>query len=148
VERLASLFSRAGVPGEVSPDVRRAIWYKLWGNMTINPISAVTGLTADRILASSEHRHEIVGAMEEARAVGAAIGCPIEETAEDRLAVTARLGAFKTSMLQDAEAGRRIELDALVAAVSEIGRRVGVPTPVIDGIETRTRAFAAARGLI
>nr|WP_294171229.1 2-dehydropantoate 2-reductase [uncultured Sphingomonas sp.] len=148
VEALAQAVANAGVPAEASDNVRRAIWYKLWGNMTINPISATTGLTADRILADPAHRAEIVAAMEEARTVGAAIGCPIEESAEERVAVTARLGAFKTSMLQDVEAGRRIELDALVGAVAEIGRRVGVGTPVIDRIEARTRAFAGAHGLV
>ncbi len=148
VAGLAEAFRAAGVPAEGNPDVRRAIWYKLWGNMTINPISATTGLTADRILAHGGHRQEIMEAMEEARAVGAAIGCPIEESAEARLGVTARLGAFKTSMLQDVEAGRRIELDALVGAVAEIARRAGVPTPTIDRIERRTRAFATARKLL
>lgn len=148
VARLVEAFKAAGVPAEADPDVRRAIWYKLWGNMTINPLSATTGLTADRILADAVHRREIAAAMEEARRVGEAIGCPITESAEARLAVTARLGAFKTSMLQDAEAGRPIELEALVGAVREIGRRVGVPTPAIDGIEARTRAFAEQRGLL
>lgn len=148
VDSLARLFSSAQVPAEASANLRRAIWYKLWGNMTINPISATTGLTADRILRDPEHRAEIIAAMEEARAVGTGIGCPIGESAEARLAVTARLGAFKTSMLQDVEAGRPIELDALVGAVAEIGRRVGVATPTIDRIETRTRNFAATRGLV
>lgn len=148
IERLAEVFSAASVPAEASANVRRAIWYKLWGNMTINPISATTGLTANRILAVAEHRTEIAAAMEEARAVGAAIGCPIEQSVEDRMAVTARLGAFKTSMLQDVEAGRPIELDALVGAVAEIGRSTGVGTPTIDRIEARTRDFAVARGLL
>ncbi|WP_294172960.1 2-dehydropantoate 2-reductase [uncultured Sphingomonas sp.] len=148
VEALARTFADADVPAEASGDVRRAIWYKLWGNMTINPISATTGLTADRILRDPEHRAEIVAAMEEARLVGAAIGCPIEESAAERLAVTARLGAFKTSMLQDVEAGRPIELEALVGAVVEIARRVDVATPVIDALFTRTQAFAAARALL
>ncbi len=147
VDRVAALFEAAGVPAEPSENVRRAIWYKLWGNMTINPISATSGLTADQILANPQHRAEILAAMEEARTIGAAIGCPIDESAEARLAVTARLGAFKTSMLQDVEAGRPIELDALVGAVAEIGRRVGVSTPAIDCIKARTRAFAQARGL-
>ena len=148
VAALARTFTDAGVPAEASGDVRRAIWYKLWGNMTINPISATTGLTADRILRDPEHRAEIVAAMEEARLVGAAIGCPIEESAQERLSITARLGAFKTSMLQDVEAGRPIELEALVGAVAEIARRVEATTPVIDALYARTKAFAAARGLV
>ena len=95
-------------------NVRRAIWYKLWGNMTRRPLSALTLATADRILADEGLKPFILACMAEAAAIGAAIDCPISESGEDRMAVTARLGAFKTSMLQDVEAGRAIELEALV----------------------------------
>jgi len=93
---VASLLADAGLAGEAIVDVRRAIWYKLWGNMTTNPISALTLATADRILASAETRAFMLACMAEAAAIGAAIGCPISESGEDRLAVTATLGAFKT----------------------------------------------------
>lgn len=136
---LAALFEGAGINVEQSDNVRRAIWYKLWGNMTINPISALTRATADRILASDALKPFILAAMAEAAAVGAAIGCPIEESGEDRMAVTARLGAFKTSMLQDIEAGRRLELEALLGAPCEIGARAGVPTPRIDALYALTK---------
>ena len=147
VERLAALFKGAGIRIERSTDVRRAIWYKLWGNMTINPLSALTGATADRLIGSAELRGFILQAMAEAAAVGAAIGCPIEQSGEERMAVTARLGAFKTSMLQDAEAGRPLELEALVGAPREIARRVGVPTPAMDALHAMTRLMAESRGL-
>jgi len=136
---LAALFERAGIRVEPSDNVRRAIWYKLWGNMTINPISALTRATADRILASEALKPFILAAMAEAAAIGAAIGCPIAETGEDRMAVTARLGAFKTSMLQDVEAGRRLELEALLGAPREIGARVGIATPNIDTLYALTK---------
>ena len=123
---LAALFERPGIRTERSDNVRRAIWYKLWGNMTMNPLSALTLATADRILADEELKPFILACMAEAAEIGAAIGCPIGESGEDRMAVTARLGAFKTSMLQDVEAGRTIELEALVGAPREIGRRVGI----------------------
>ena len=128
--------------------MRRAIWYKLWGNMTMNPLSALTGATADRLLGNDGLKPFILACMAEAAAVGAAIGCPISESGEDRMAVTAKLGAFKTSMLQDVEAGRRIELEALVGAPREIGRRVGVPTPNIDTLYAITRLMAESRGLL
>ena len=80
--------------------------------------------------------------MAEAAAIGAVIGCPIEQSAEDRMNVTRQLGAFKTSMLQDAEAGRRLEFGALVGAVREIGQRVGVTTPNIDALLGLTRLLA------
>jgi 2-dehydropantoate 2-reductase len=85
--------------------------------------------------------------MAEAAAVGARIGCPIAQSPEDRHAVTAKLGAVKTSMLQDVEAGRAIELDAIVGAVREIAQRVGVVTPNIDALLGLARLFARGRGL-
>jgi 2-dehydropantoate 2-reductase len=86
--------------------------------------------------------------MAEAAEIGARIGCPISESGEDRMAVTARLGAFKTSMLQDVEAGRTIELEALVGAPREIGRRAGVATPNIDTLYALTRLMAESRRLL
>jgi len=80
--------------------------------------------------------------MEELAAIGAAIGCPIRESGEERMAVTARLGAFKTSMLQDVEAGRQIELDALLGAPREIARKVGIATPALDRLYGVTRLMA------
>lgn len=146
-DRVARLLEDAGFEVERSADVRHDIWYKLWGNMTMNPVSAVTGATADRILADPELSAFCAAAMREAAAVGERIGCPIAETPEDRQRVTAKLGAFKTSMLQDVEAGRAIELDAIVGAVAEIGRRVGVATPNVDAILGLTRLFGRVHGL-
>ncbi|MDP9422181.1 MAG: 2-dehydropantoate 2-reductase [Pseudomonadota bacterium] len=148
VGRLAALFEQAGIRIEVSDNVRRAIWYKLWGNMTMNPLSALTLATADRILADEGLKPFILACMAEAAEIGAAIDCPISESGEDRIAVTARLGAFKTSMLQDVEAGRMIELEALVGAPREIGRRVGIATPNIDLLYALTRLMAESRGLL
>jgi 2-dehydropantoate 2-reductase len=139
VETIAGLLSKAGFAVTVSPRVQKDIWYKLWGNMTMNPISALTGATADRILDDelvAGFAHAVMG---EAAAIGERIGCAITESAADRSAVTRKLGAFKTSMLQDAEAGRPLELDALVAVVREIGFAVGVPTPNTDALLGLTR---------
>ena len=147
VERLHALFSRAGFEVSSSPRIRYDVWYKLWGNMTMNPVSALTGASMDRVLDDELVREFCSGAMREAAAVGARIGCEVRESADDRHAVTRRLGAFKTSMLQDVEASRPLELDALVGAVREIGRRVGVATPSIDALFGLTRLFARVRGL-
>jgi 2-dehydropantoate 2-reductase len=148
VSELADLFEKAGIRSELSDNVRGAIWYKLWGNMTMNPLSALTGATADRVLGSADLKPFILSCMAEAAGVGAAIGCPISESGEERIAVTARLGAFKTSMLQDVEAGRTIELEALVGAPREIARRVGMATPNIDALYAITRLMAETRGLL
>jgi 2-dehydropantoate 2-reductase len=142
VEAIAQLFEAAGIAAERSGDVRRAIWYKLWGNATINPLSALTRASADKLLADPHLRAFMLGAMAELAEVGAAIGCPIGESGEDRMAVTARLGAFKPSMLQDVEAGRAIELDALLGAPREIAAREGIATPALDRIYALTALLA------
>jgi 2-dehydropantoate 2-reductase len=139
VAQLCALFQNAGVSCEESNNVRHPIWYKLWGNATINPLSALTRSTADKLLDDPDIRALMAEAMDELAAVGAAIDCPIQESAEDRMAVTARLGAFKSSMLQDVEAGRPIELEALLGAPREIARRTGVATPQLDRIYAMTR---------
>ena len=148
VEVLAALFERAGITVERQDNVRRSIWYKLWGNATINPWSALTRSTADRLLADPTLRSWMLEAMAELAAVGAAIGCPIAESGEDRMAVTAKLGAFKTSMLQDVEAGRPIELEALLGAPREIALRAGVPTPQLDRLYAMTRLMGEGLGLL
>ena len=144
----ATLLAEAGLAGEATPNVRRAIWYKLWGNMTANPISALTLATADRLLANHQVRAFTLACMAEAAAIGAAIDCPISESGEDRLKVTATLGAFKTSMLQDVEAGRPLELDALLAAPLEIATRVGVPAPNLAALHGLARLMGESRGLL
>ena len=145
--RLQALFERAGLRPDPTGNVRRAIWYKLWGNATINPLSALTRATCDKILADPECRAWMLEGMTELAAIGAAVGCPIAESGEERMAVTARLGAFKTSMLQDVEAGRPIELEALLGAPREIARARGMATPAMDRLYGVTKLMAESLGL-
>ncbi|MCW5633560.1 MAG: 2-dehydropantoate 2-reductase [Rubrivivax sp.] len=147
VRAVVELLAHAGFEPTHAEHVRQAVWYKLWGNMTMNPVSAITGATIDRVLGDPLVRAFCSAAMAEAAAIGARIGCPIAQSPEDRHAVTERLGAFKTSMLQDVEAGRPLELDAIVGAVQEIGRRLGLATPNIDALLGLARLFARVRGL-
>jgi 2-dehydropantoate 2-reductase len=146
-QALGSLLRAGGFDVTVSASVRYDIWYKLWGNMTLNPVSAITGATADRILDDQLVAEFCRAAMREAAIIGERIGCHIAETPEQRHLVTRKLGAFKSSMLQDAEAGRMLELDALVAAVREIGQRLQVATPNIDALLGLTRLFGRVHGL-
>jgi 2-dehydropantoate 2-reductase len=139
IELVAAVLESAGFQAERSDDIRRDIWFKLWGNMTTNPVSALTGAACDAILDDDLVRAFMARGMAEAAAIGARIGCPIEQTPEARMNVTRQLGAFKTSMLVDAEHGRALELDALVGAVREIGARVGVVTPNIDALHGLAR---------
>jgi 2-dehydropantoate 2-reductase len=147
VQRVSQAFDGAGFEAEPSANMRRDIWFKLWGNMTTNPVSALTGATADRILDDALVRSFMLRAMAEAAAIGEQLGCPIDQSGEERLVVTRKLGAFKTSMLQDSEANRSLEIDALVGAVHEIGQRLGIPTPNIDTVLGLTRLMARTRGL-
>jgi 2-dehydropantoate 2-reductase len=147
VTRLSEVLTNAGFEVTCSSRIRYDAWYKLWGNMTMNPLSALTGATTDRMLDDELIRAFCAAAMREAAVVGARIGCDVQQLAEDRFAVTRKLGAFKTSMLQDVEGGRALELDALVGAVREIGARVAVATPAIDTLFGLTRLFGRMRGL-
>ena len=147
VNGLADALRQASFDVTASHDVRRDIWYKLWGNMTINPVSAVTGAPTDRVLDDPLVLAFCSAAMREASQVGAQIGCAIDQQPEDRHAITRKLGSFKPSMLQDVEAGRTLELDAIVGVVREIAQRVGVATPNIDALLGITRLFARTRGL-
>jgi 2-dehydropantoate 2-reductase len=147
VQALAALLQRAGFAATVSPQIQKDIWFKLWGNMTVNPISAITGATTDLILGDDLVRGFVSSVMLEAKEIGARIGIPIEQQPEDRHAVTRKLGAFKTSMLQDVEAGKAVELDALVTVVRELGQRTGVATPFTDALLGLSRLHARVHGL-
>jgi len=147
VQALHALLQKAGFNATLSPQIQKDIWFKLWGNMTVNPISALTGATSDRLLDDALVRGFMSRVMLEARAIGECIGIPIAQEPEDRHAITRKLGAFKTSMLQDVEAGRPVELDALVSAVRELGQMTGVATPFTDALLGLSRLHARGLGL-
>jgi 2-dehydropantoate 2-reductase len=147
VQGLCDVLGAAGFEVTHSDQVRRDIWYKLWGNLTMNPVSALTGTTMDHVLNDPLLREFCSQAMREAAQIGARLDCPVPQSPEERHAITAKLGAVKTSMLQDVEAGRAIELDAIVTVVHEIGLRLGEPMPAIGALLGLTRVMARQRGL-
>ena len=147
VQDLVALLQKAGIEVELSEQIQKDAWYKLWGNMTVNPVSAFTGATTDLILSDDLVRGFISAVMLEAREIGGRIGIPIAQQPEDRHQVTRKLGAFKTSMLQDVEAGKPVELDALVTVVKELGTLTGVPTPFTDALLGLSRLHARVHGL-
>ncbi len=147
VDAVCAALASAGFEAEASTDLRRELWYKLWGNMTMNPVSALTGAESNPILDDPLVHAFMMRTMAEAAAIGARIGCPIAQSGEERMGLARKLGSFRTSMLQDTLAGRPIELDALVTAVHEIGKRVAVETPNIDALLGLTRLMAQQRGL-
>jgi 2-dehydropantoate 2-reductase len=144
---VVELMCRAGLDAVAADDIHAEVWYKLWGNMTMNPISAVTGATMDLILKDDDVRAFMSRAMTEAGEVSKRVGISLPVTPEERHKVAAQLGAFKTSMLQDVEASRPIELDALVGSVIEIADRLGVEVPNIRALMGIARLRARQLGL-
>jgi 2-dehydropantoate 2-reductase len=144
---LVAALVACGFEAKLSERIQQDVWFKLWGNMTMNPLSAITGATTDKMLNDPEVRGFVSNVMLEARTIGARLGLPIAQEPEDRHAVTAKLGAFKTSMLQDVEAGREVELDALVTSVQELGRLTGVVTPFTDALLGLARLRLQVLGL-
>jgi 2-dehydropantoate 2-reductase len=147
IQAVAAMLRHAGFEIQVSAQIQHDIWYKLWGNMTINPVSAITGATSDRILDDELVKTFCDAVMGEASQIGSRIGCVITQSPADRNAVTRKLGAFKTSMLQDVEAGRPVEIDALLSVAREIGQKVGMPTPNLDALLGISRLHARMHGL-
>ena len=142
-----ALLAQAGFDATLSQRIQHDIWFKLWGNMTVNPISALTGATTDRIMSDELLVGFISEVMLEAKAIGAQIGIDIAQSPEDRHAVTRKLGAFTTSMLQDVKAGRSVELDALVSSVQELGQITQVNTPFTNALLGLARVQAKNLGL-
>jgi 2-dehydropantoate 2-reductase len=130
--RVIELLRLAQFDVTASTQIRSDIWAKLWGNMTMNPISAITRSTADVILDDPLTEQLVVSIMEEARRIGEQIGIELNMTAQARTAQTRKLGAFKTSMLQDVEAGRQMEIEAILGAPHELAAKAGVPVPFLS----------------
>jgi 2-dehydropantoate 2-reductase len=134
VETLSRALTRAGFKAPISKDIRGVIWVKLWGNVSFNPISALTHATLEDICRFAPTRALVAAMMAEAQAVGESLGVEFMVPLEKRIAGGEAVGAHKTSMLQDVENGRALELDALVAAVLELGRITATPMPTISAV--------------
>jgi 2-dehydropantoate 2-reductase len=139
VEALSQALMKAGFKAPVSRDIRSELWIKLWGNLSFNPISALTHATLEDICRFAPTRELARRMMAEGQAVAEALGVRFKITLEQRLAGAEAVGAHKTSMLQDVEAGRALELEALVGAVIELGQIAGVATPTIEAVYAATK---------
>jgi 2-dehydropantoate 2-reductase len=134
IQAIAEAFVRGGLKAPVIADIRSEIWLKLWGNLSFNPISALTHATLVDICRFPLTRSLAAAMMTEAQQVAEKLGVTFRVSLEKRIAGAERVGAHKTSMLQDVEHGRAIEIEALVGCVAELGRMTGTPTPHIDAI--------------
>ena len=144
IKALAAAFEAAGLKPKIYPEIRNDIWLKLWGNLCFNPISALTHATLDVVATDPGTRMVARKMMEEAEVIARRIGAHFRVDIERRINGAASVGAHRTSMLQDLDKGRQIELDALLTVVQEIGRLVDVSTPTIDVV----LALAAQMGRV
>lgn len=145
VQALAAAIEATGLKAPVTARIRDDVWTKLIGNTSYNPVAALTGALMNDINANPALIELIRRMMLEGIAVAEAHGCRMTVTLDERFALARKLGAVKVSMLQDLERGRPLEIDAIVTAVIELGRKVGVPTPAIDGVEALVRERARHR---
>ena len=146
VRHLSRLLIEAGLKAPVRPRIRDELWVKLWGNLSFNPISALTGATLDAIAGDLEVRAVARAMMVEAQAVAERLGVRFAIDVDRRIAGAAAVGAHKTSMLQDLERGRPMEIEALVGAVQEMARMVELGTPSIDAVLALVRQRARLAG--
>jgi len=146
VQALSKAMTAAGFKAPVRPRIRDDIWLKLWGNLSFNPVSALTHGTLEAIAGDPGTRPVIRVMMAEAQAVGEAHGVRFEVDIETRIGWAAEVGAHKTSMLQDLERGRTMEIDALLGAVVEMGDLAGVDTPLLDAVLALVRQRARVAG--
>ena len=147
VTALSKILTSAGLKSPVRTRIRDDIWLKLWGNVSFNPVSAVTGATLEEMTENPGTREVIRKMMLEAEGVARKLGVDFPVDVDTRISWGAEVGAHKTSMLQDLEKGRPMEIDALVASVSELGRLTSVPTPTIDTLLALVRLRARTAGI-
>jgi 2-dehydropantoate 2-reductase len=142
VTRVSECFTRAGFKSPILADIRAEIWLKLWGNLTFNPISALARATLVDICQFPLSRELAAAMMTEAQTIAGKLGVTFRVSLEKRIAGAEKVGRHKTSMLQDVEAGRAPEVDALVGSVVELGRLTDTPTPHIDAVHALTKLLA------
>src|ERR1700694_284648 len=145
-QRVADALTAAGFEAVVSDFIEREFWVKLLGNVSFNPVSALTMTTADRLIEDRQIKAYMVQIMREVLAIGRAVGVDADIDPEARIDMARALGKFKTSMLQDMEAGKALEIDGLLAGTLEIAQKAGVRAPVTESLFGLIRARAAASG--
>ena len=147
-QAIAAVFKEAGFDAEASAGIRQEIWLKLLGNACFNPVSLITRCATDLLIDEPGVYALFTAMMHETLAVGVAAGIEVAIEPKQRLALTRRLGHIKTSMLQDAEAHRPVELEAILGAVIEVAAATGAPAPLLGAVYALARMHAAAAGLL
>jgi len=147
VLRLAETLKTAGFSAPVRPNIRNEIWLKLWGNLSFNPVSALTGATLEQMAYDPLIRPVVSDMMTEAQTVAETLGVSFGVGIDKRIDGAGKIGAHRTSMLQDLDAGRSMEIDALVSVVQELGALTGIQTPTIDVVAALVKQRARVDGL-
>jgi 2-dehydropantoate 2-reductase len=145
-QRIADALQAAGFDVNITPAIEKDFWVKLLGNVSFNPVSALTVSTADRLIQNPQVKAYMVNVMREVLAIGRAVGIDADIDPEARIDMARALGKFKTSMLQDLEAGKSLEVDGLLAGTLEIARKAGVPAPYTESLFGLIKARAQATG--
>jgi 2-dehydropantoate 2-reductase len=145
--RIVEAMKQSGMEAEARPDIRRDVWVKLLGNMTYAPVSILTQATNDAMANNPRVRRVFAAMIEEANAVGAHYGLSSDMSVEARIDLGGSLKGFRTSMLQDMDKGRPVELDTIVRAVIDMGEKAGVPTPVIGTVFALAAQRAEVAGI-
>jgi 2-dehydropantoate 2-reductase len=143
---VAAALTQAGFECVQSPFIEKDFWVKLLGNVSFNPVSALTLATADRLIADPEMKAYMVAIMREVLAIGRAVGVDADIDPEARIDMARNLGRFKTSMLQDLEAGKALEIDGLLTGTLEVARKAGVPAPFTESLSGLARLRAQSTG--
>jgi len=147
IQQLSEIVEKGGFRAPVLDDIRSELWLKLWGNLCFNPISALTGATLDIVASHPTSRATAKSMMLEAQEIAEALGAHFRVDVELRIDGAAKVGAHRTSMLQDFQAKKPMEIDALVSVIQEMGKITGKPTPVVDVVLGLVRQLAMTHGL-
>jgi len=145
IHRIAAALIAAGLKAPITTRIRHEIWVKLLGNVAFNPVSALTGCTLAEMARDPDLSQLIRNTMKEVETVGTKIGLELPVSIEQRIAGAEKIGEHKTSMLQDLEAGRPLELEAIVGSVVELGERLSVPMPCTQAVYACTKALSRKR---
>lgn len=146
-EALAKAFADAGFEATCSDYIRMEIWLKLFGNVSFNPVSVLSGVSTDRMIDEAGVHGLFANMMRETAAIGRAIGLNVDISPENRIAMTRKLGRIKTSMLQDAESSRPLEVEAIIGATVEVGRKLNLPMPFLEAVYGLVRLRGNMLGL-
>lgn len=146
VQRLSEALAEAGIEAPVLDNIRQEIWTKLWGNLSYNPVSVLTHGTLEGLSRDVDARRVIGAMMEESRRVGEALGIGFPLSIDQRIAAAEKVGPHKTSMLQDLEAGRAMEIGSLIGVIAELAHRLEIVTPTIDTVLALLKVRARVAG--